>query len=206
MGLRLRRYAGLLCCLLAGTLVACQRDRSARDEAASKDSRDAKGSASNGQPANPAGDALPLSDPAIFALIDVINVTDSAAGTLAASRGASAAIRDLGKRVARDHHLLRVESQRVAQRLTLVPQLPPGDTTGQSTQRLILKLSAMPRGRDFDKAYVDHQVGAHLGSLELATRSLQAAQSAELKFLLQKVLPILQDHYDRTKEAQQLFR
>jgi putative membrane protein len=60
----------------------------------------------------------------------------------------------------------------------------------------------MPKGKAWDKAYIDFEVGYHQAVIETATKALGAAQNQELKALIQKAAPILQHHLDRAKEIQ----
>jgi putative membrane protein len=67
-------------------------------------------------------------------------------------------------------------------------------------------LNTTARGRDFDKAYVDHEVSYHLDVLETATTAMQLARATELKQFIQKLTPILQAHLDRAQALQAEMR
>ena len=141
-------------------------------------------------------------DANIFALLDETNVADSSHGMVASTKGTSSAVRDFGRQMMRDHHTMRVEGQALAKRLNITPAPPPGDTLPAHAQKLADVLSTTAKGKDFDKAYIDHQVEMHKGILDIATKSMTAAQSTELKNMLQKAAPAVQAHLDKVQSIQ----
>lgn len=141
-------------------------------------------------------------DANIFALLDETNVADSTHGQIASTKGTSAAVRDFGRQMARDHHALRAEGQALAKRLNITPTPPAGDTLPAHAQKTSDLLSTTAKGKDFDKAYVDHQVEMHKGVLDIATRAMPAAQSTELKNMIQKAAPVVQGHLDKVQSIQ----
>ncbi len=142
------------------------------------------------------------SDANIFALLDETSVADSANGQVASTKGTSAAVRDFGKQMTRDHHALRVQGEALAKRLGVTPTPPPGDTIPAHAKKVSDLLNATAKGKDFDKAYIDHEVQMHIGILEVATRSMNAAQSTELKYMIQKLAPAIQAHLDKAQLIQ----
>ena len=64
-------------------------------------------------------------------------------------------------------------------------------------------LGTTAKGKDFDKAYIDHEVeGIHGNVLNVATRAMNAAQSTELKNMIQKAAPAIQGHLDKAQAIQ----
>lgn len=142
------------------------------------------------------------SDANIFALLDEANVADSAHGALASTKGTSSAVREFGRQMARDHHRLRLEGEALAKRLKLTPTPPPGDTLPVHAQTVSDLLATTAKGKDFDKAYIDHEVEMHKAVLEIATSSMNAAQSTELKNMIQKAAPVILGHLDKAQSIQ----
>lgn len=142
------------------------------------------------------------SDANIFALLDEANVADSAHGFLASTKGTSAAVREFGKQMMRDHHALRAAGEALAKRLSVTPTPPPGDTLPAQTQKVAAMLASTAKGKDFDKAYIDHEVEMHKNVLEVAIRGMTAAQSTELKNMIQKAAPVIQIHLDKVQSIQ----
>ena len=141
-------------------------------------------------------------DENIFALLDEANAADSAAGAIAATKGTSAAVRDFGKRMTRDHHSLRLQGEALAKKLKVTPTPPAGDNSMADSQKNLDNLNSTAKGKDFDKAYIDHEVEDHKAVLETATKAMSQAQSTELKNLIQKAAPVIQGHLDKAESIQ----
>lgn len=141
-------------------------------------------------------------DANIFAVLDEVNMSDSAHGALAAANGTSSAVRDYGKLMMRDHHTLRAQGEALAKRLKITPTPPPNDNLPADAQKASDLLNSTAKGKDFDKAYVDHEVENHKTVLEIATKAMSDAQSTELKNMIQKAAPTLQAHLDRAQSIQ----
>jgi putative membrane protein len=141
-------------------------------------------------------------DANIFALLDEVNMADSAAGALAATKGTSSAIRDFGRRMTRDHHTLRAQGEALAKKLKITPTPPGDDNLVADAQKNMDNLNSTAKGKDFDKAYIDSEVDAHKKVLDLATKAMGQAQSTELKNLIQKAAPVIKSHLDLAESIQ----
>ena len=127
---------------------------------------------------------------------------DSAGGSIAATKGTNAEVRDFGKRMMRDHHQLRQQGADLAKKLGITPASPPNDTTQAQMDKIMSVLNGAAKGRDFDKAYIDNEVQVHKAVLEMATAAMSQAQDAELKNLIQKAAPAIQAHLDMAQSIQ----
>jgi putative membrane protein len=149
-----------------------------------------------------AGPAAGMSDANIVFALDNANKLDSAAGSIAATKGTSADVRDFARRMMGDHHRLRQQGQDLAKKLGVSPVPPPNDSSQAQMNRTMALLNGAAKGRDFDKAYIDNEVTAHMAVLDMATAAGNAAQNAELKNLIQKAAPVIQTHLDNAKSIQ----
>ena len=145
-------------------------------------------------------------DANILALLDEANMGDSAAGSIAATKGTSAAVRDFGKRMMRDHHQLRAQGQALAKKLKITPTPPTNDNLVSDSQKDMDNLNSTAKGKDFDKAYIDSEVDGHKKVLDLATKAMSQAQSTELKNLIQKAAPVIQGHLDKAESIQKTLK
>lgn len=145
-------------------------------------------------------------DASIFAVLDEVNTSDSTHGALAATKGTSSAVRDYGKLMMRDHHSLRIQGEALAKRLKVTPTAPPGDNLPADAQKASELLNSTAKGKDFDRAYIDHEVQMHMTVLEIATKAMNDAQSTELKNMIQKAAPTLQAHLDRAQSIQRSMK
>ena len=144
-----------------------------------------------------------LSDANIVAILDQANAADSARGRLAETKATSADVKNFGRLMVGEHHALRQQGQQLAKKLNVTPQPPPNDQSEAQAKTEMDSLNAMPKGKAWDKAYIDYEVNYHQQVLQTATKALDAAQNQELKDLIKKAAPVIQKHLDRAKEIQQ---
>ena len=147
--------------------------------------------------------AATLTDPNIVYILDQANGADSARGRLAETKGTSADVKSFGKLMVGEHHALRQAGQQLAKKLNVTPQAPPNDQSEAQAKSEMDSLTAMPKGKAWDKAYIDYEVTYHQAVLQTATKALDAAQNPELKDLIKKAAPVIQKHLDRAKQIQQ---
>lgn len=145
-------------------------------------------------------------DANIFALLDEANAADSTAGSVAATKGTSSAVRDFGKRMMRDHHQLRVQGAALAKKLNITQAAPSDDPVTPAAQKEMDTLNSTAKGKDFDKAYIDAEVDMHKAVLDLATKAASQTQTTELKNLIQKAAPVIQGHLTLAESIQQKLK
>jgi putative membrane protein len=196
------RYGGLALALGAAVaMAACKKNDSgaANTGMAATDTGTAT-LADTGMAVAPAPAAL--SDANIVYILDNANKLDSAAGSIAATKGTAADVRDFGKRMERDHHDLRKKGEDLAKKLKVTPEAPANDDSQASYDKTMSMLNGAAKGKDFDKAYIDNEVIYHKAVLQTATNAMNAAQNAELKNLIQKAAPAIQAHLDLAQSIQ----
>jgi len=194
--------AGLALALgVAVALAACKKkDAYESDTGMAKDTTAAAATADTAMAA-PAAPAA-LTDANIVYILDNANMLDSSAGSIAATKGTAADVREFGKRMMRDHHALRKQGQDLAKKLNVTPEAPANDDSKASYDKTMSMLNGAAKGKDFDKAYIDNEVTYHQAVLQTATTAMGAAQNAELKNLIQKAAPAIQAHLDLAQSIQ----
>jgi putative membrane protein len=160
-------------------------------------------SAGNTASASASSGNASLSDPNIVYILDQANAVDSARGRLAETKGTSADVKSFGRLMVGEHHMLRLQGQQLAKKLNVTPQAPAGDQSEAQAKTQLDSLNSMPKGKAWDKAYMDYEVNFHEQVLQTATKALDAAQNQELKDLIKKAAPVIQKHLDRAKQIQQ---
>jgi putative membrane protein len=194
------RLTGLALAALA--LAACgKKDNNAADTtgAASSTAAGDTSAMAGGSSTNANGN---WSDANIVALLDEANMADSANGSIAATKGTSSAVRDYGKTMMRDHHMLRAQGAALAKKLNITPQAPSDDPLAGPAQKETDNLNSTAKGKDFDKAYIDAEVDIHKAVLDAATKAGNQTQNTELKNLIQKAAPAIQGHLTRAESIQ----
>jgi putative membrane protein len=145
-------------------------------------------------------------DPNIVALLDEANMADSAAGSIAVTKGTSSEVREFGRRMMRDHHNLRAQGAALAKKLNVTPAAPSDDPVMPMAQDETNTLNSTAKGKDFDKAYIDAEVKAHKAVLDLATKAASQTSNAELKNLIQKAAPVVQAHLMKAESIQKTLK
>ena len=143
------------------------------------------------------------SDPQIAAIVVTANQVDIDAGKLAQSRSKSKDVRQFAQQMVTDHTAVNQQATALVTRLKVKPE--PNDTSrslqkgGDDNLARLKKL----QGGEFDRAYVDQEVGYHQAVLDAIDKTLvPSAKNAELKALLLKVRPAIAAHLDHARHLQ----
>jgi putative membrane protein len=150
----------------------------------------------------PAGGAT-LSDANIVALLDEANAADSASGAYALRKATSPDVKAFAKLMMGEHHALRAAGQQLAHRLNVTPAPPADDPLKPAAQAEMAALQGAPKGAQFDKTYIDQEIGIHKAVLDLADKAHDAAQNDELKKLIEQAKPVIQKHLNQAEAIQQ---
>ena len=146
----------------------------------------------------PPSRAIALDDPTIVAIFDAANTSDIETGELGAKKGTTKEIRDFGAMLARDHKNVRQQGRDLAKKLGVTPT-PPKDDSMKSHAAIMKRLSSLS-GKEFDKAFLQNEVGYHDAVIGAVQKTLlPAIQNAELKDLVTKVAPAFVAHRDAAK-------
>jgi putative membrane protein len=188
-------------CALAVVWAACSKSARNSDTLAVIDTT-AKPAAATPTPDTTAAPVATLTDVNIVALLDEANAGDSAMGKLASTKGTSAAVKEFGRDMERDHHKLREAGQSLAKKENLAPQAPTNDTLATASAKMHDNLTSMAKGKDWDKAYIDNEVAVHQSVLNLLQTASSAAQDTSLKALIVKAQPTIQAHLQKAQAIQ----
>jgi len=198
------RLIGFLAVTALSTIAGCGKkdNYGATDTSAARGASASAPAATTDTSARATAAASALTDANIVYILDEANASDSARGRIAQSKGTSADVKNFGKRMVGEHHALRQAGQQLAKKLSVTPQTPSGDQSEAQAKTEMDSLSAMPKGKARDKAYIDFEVNYHQAVLQTATKALGAAQNQELKDLITKAAPVIQKHLDMAKQIQ----
>jgi putative membrane protein len=138
-----------------------------------------------------------LTDANIVALLDEANAADSAAGAYAVGKATNAEVKAFAKLMMGEHHALRAAGQQLAQRLNVTPESPANDPLKPAAESEMTALKAAPKGPQFDRTYIEQEVGIHKAVLDVAEKAHDAAQNEDLKKLIEQAKPVIERHRDR---------
>jgi putative membrane protein len=135
-----------------------------------------------------------IDDPTIVAIFDAANTWDIETGDLAAKKGSTKEVRDLGSMFSRDHKVVRQQGRDLAKKLHVTPT-PPKDFALATDHAQAMKTLESTSGKAFDRAFLEHEVAFHKAVIDAINGTLlPATQNAELKDLEVKVGPAFQAH------------
>jgi putative membrane protein len=198
------RLAGVsvgLMLLLAATACQGRTDNAGRDQSAAASAAtpaDTGTAARAGAPTPKGG----LGDSNIVALLDEANMADSAAGAAALKKAANPDVKAFAKLMMAEHHELRVAGQELAKQLGVTPKLPERDPLAGYLRNEMDALKKTAKGTEFDQTYIDHEVSIHQAVLDFANQARVTTQTAELRALIEKAVPVIKKHLDQAQEIQ----
>jgi putative membrane protein len=143
-----------------------------------------------------------LTDANIVALLDEANRVDSASGAYAVSKATNADVKAFARLMMGEHHALRAQGQQLAKRLKVTPELPANDPLKPAAASEMAALKAAPKGAQFDRTYIEQEIGIHKAVLDLAEKAHGAAQNGELKQLIEQAKPVIEKHLEQAQDIQ----
>jgi putative membrane protein len=200
------RLAGVsvgLMLLLATTACQGRTDNAGRDQsAAASAATPADSGTAAGTGAAAATPKGGLGDSNIVALLDEANMADSAAGAVALKKATNPDVKAFAKLMMAEHHALRVAGQELAKQLGVTPKLPERDPLAGYLRNESDALKKTAKGAEFDQTYIDHEVSIHQALLDFANQARVTTQTAELRALIEKAVPVIKKHLDQAQEIQ----
>ena len=143
------------------------------------------------------------SDPQIAGIVVTANQIDIDAGKLAKSHTKNKEVQGFANQMIKDHTAVNKQAVALAKKLKVKPAA--SDTQASLKKGASENMSNLKKlkGKQFDKAYIDHEVDYHQAVLDAIDKTLiPSAQNAELKGLIEKVRPAIAAHLDHAKMIQ----
>jgi putative membrane protein len=142
-------------------------------------------------------------DPQIAAIVVVANQVDIDAGKLAKGKTHNKDVKAFAQQMITDHTAVNKQAGDLVKKLGVKPESNPTSEAlkkgGDENMAHLKKL----KGKEFDKAYVDHEVDYHQQVLDAIDKTLvPSAKNPELKSLIEKVRPAIAAHLDHAKHLQ----
>lgn len=147
-----------------------------------------------------------LTDPEIASIAVTANQIDINYAKIAEQKSKNADVIKFAQTMAKDHQSVIDEAVALVKKLGVTPK---DNATSKSLKAGEVKTKKMlnsKSGKAFDKAYIDNEVTYHKAVInEVQNALIPDAQNAELKGLLQNVLPVLQAHLSHAEMVQKKF-
>ncbi|HEY6082466.1 MAG TPA: DUF4142 domain-containing protein [Chitinophagaceae bacterium] len=148
-----------------------------------------------------------LSDPEIASVAVTANQIDVNYGKIALKQTKNADIRQFAQTMVTDHTAIIAQAVALATKLGVTPKDNAVTQQLLAGEKKTTRLLHAKKGKAFDKAYIDNEVAYHEAVVSTVQNVLiPQSQNQELKQLLQKVMPLLNEHLDHAKMVQSKFQ
>ena len=144
-----------------------------------------------------------MTAPNALALIGLANGAEVQTGQIAREKATSAEVREYAKMLVTDHQAMQKEADELATRASLTPQPPPqADQKRAAGDQMVQQLTAAAKGPAFDRSFVEGQIQAHQQTLTELQQLQTSVDNADVKALIEKAIPKVQDHLARAQKLQ----
>jgi putative membrane protein len=144
-----------------------------------------------------------LTDPEIASIAVTANQVDIDQAAVATARSKNQDVLHFAATMTSDHKAIIKQAVALVTKLKVTPQ---DNAVSQKLTADAAKTVASLKtksGKEFDKAYVDNEVAYHKAVIDVVQNTLiPATTNAELKALLEKVLPALRTHLEHAEMVQ----
>ncbi len=144
-----------------------------------------------------------LTDPEIASVAVTANQIDVDYGNIALKKAKNADNLKFAQTMIDDHTSIIEQAVALAKKLGVTPKDNAVTQSLLDGAKKMKKTLNSKKGKTFDKAYIDNEVSYHEAVISTIKDVLiPQTQNAELKNLLQSVMPLLQHHLEMAKTAQ----
>lgn len=144
-----------------------------------------------------------MSDANILSVISLANSNEIGAGKTAQEKATSASVKSYASDMVKDHTTMQSEADKIAKAINVTPEAPASaDQMKAHASAEMDSLKAAAKGNAFDTQYINAQVNDHQMVLDHLQQFQSSAQNAQLKDLITKAIPKVQQHLDRAKQLQ----
>lgn len=148
-----------------------------------------------------------LTDPEVASVAVVANQIDINYAEIAAKKSKNPEVLKFAETMKRDHAAVIDQAVALARKLGVTPKDNEVSKNLLADATKTQKTLRGKTGRDFDKAYIDNEVTYHKAVIQAVEKLLiPETDNAELKKLLQDVLPALQAHLGHAEMVQKNFK
>jgi putative membrane protein len=139
----------------------------------------------------------------LVGFVNAYNDAEVEVGGVAQTKATDSQVRDFARRIVTEHRALKTEFTNAAQRLTLTPTMPTADENlPEDHQAGLRDLNALPKGRDFDRAFVKHEIKMHRKVVDEVEDALRRNRNQEIRPALEKARDGLRAHLTTLEELE----
>jgi putative membrane protein len=144
-----------------------------------------------------------LSEPNIVAMIGLSNAAEIQTSTIAQDKATNAEVKAFARDMIREHKAMQAQADSLTAKNNMQPQAPAqGDQKQQMVNTATQQLQSTAKGAEFDRAYMTAQVQMHQQTLTELQSYQGMVQNAELRAMIEKAIPAVQQHLQRAQTIQ----
>ena len=152
------------------------------------------------------GQTPTLTDPEIASVAVTANQIDINYAKIAKEKSKNTDILKFASTMISDHQSVIDQAVALVKKLGVTPKDNDVSKSLNAGAEKTTKMLNGKSGAAFNKAYIDNEVSYHKAVIETVQNVLiPQSQNAELKALLEKVLPILKTHLEHAEMVQKMF-
>ena len=203
-----QRYGAVIAMGSTLMLGACGGDDSATTDSAAPgtvSAADSAGAMAGGDTAGGMNNAAggTLSEPNIVAMIGLSNAGEIQTSTIAQDKATNADVKAFARDMVREHQTMQKQADSLTAKNNMQPQAPAqGDQKQQMVNTTTQQLQSTAKGAEFDRAYMNAQVQMHQQTLTELQSYQGMVQNAELRAMIEKAIPAVQQHLQRAQTIQ----
>jgi putative membrane protein len=142
----------------------------------------------------------------LLGFINAMNDAEIEMGEMARPKATDAEVRAFAQRIVADHRALKTEVATTAQGLTLTPSAPDDDDDlREDHEEGMRDLRARAQGKEFDEAFVEHEIRMHRKALGQIEDALEDNRNSEIRPLLEKARSGIRAHLQTAEELEKKF-
>jgi putative membrane protein len=140
-------------------------------------------------------------DAQILAFASAANRGEISEGKLAETKATNPKVKAFARQMVTDHSAMLTEGNSFAKKNKITPDSTKSDVQDlqKDAQSEMQDLSSKPKGSDWDKTFVDHEIDGHKKVLEKLQQAQSSTQNAQLKDMLTKATAKVQQHLDKAQ-------
>ncbi len=143
-----------------------------------------------------------ISESTIMGTVSTSNAAEIVTSELAQERASNSEVKSFASDMVSAHQTMQKEADMLTKRVNIVPQ--PAAEADQMQQVVAATVDTLKtlNGAQFDQKYMAFQVQSHQTTLDNLRRFETATTNAEIKGLITKAIPAVQDHLERAQKIQ----
>jgi putative membrane protein len=145
----------------------------------------------------------PLDDGMILGALAQLHAVEVECSDHALKRAMAMPVKTMAQRLREDHSTAQGDERELAERIR-VPVSPRGSSAVEDSHRVVMADLEAMKGTEYDRAYVEHEIGIHQAALDALEKTwAPAAASPEVKALIARTRPMLKAHLELAKTTRQ---